>query len=480
MFSRLLPTILAAGAAAGIAGAQPAGAQPPRGATTLPTAGDTVLVSLPDAVARALRVGDETRIAEAQLDATEAQVTTSRASALPQLNVTGAYTNVLQNARATLVGQVFNQPYTYQTNARFSQSLFQGGRIVNGMRVANRSRAASREELLEVQAQTTVDVQRAYLAALAAEQLVAIQERNLELSSQRVAQAEQLEKAGRAARYDVLRARVERTNLEPLLIQARNDRELALLELRRLVNVAPEAPLRLTTQVSTDSTAVLAVLRQAQADLGAPDRAAVRAAANVADARDAAVKVARADFLPNVSAFFQTGLLALPATPGFPFRLGETSASFCPAGSPAGRVCQNNGFYGDKQFGVQVNWPLFDGLRAKGALDLASAQARVAELQLAQTRERVATEAARGRATLTRVTALFAAQRENVAQAEEAFRLASLRFERGLGTTLEVSDAQLALLTARTNAIRATYDAYQAASDLARALGRPIPLISQP
>jgi outer membrane protein len=477
MFPRHIPIAVAAGIAAAV---HAAGAQPPRGSTTLPTTGDTVLVSLPDAVTRALRLGDESRIAEAQLDATEAQVTTARASGLPQLNVTGAYTQVLQNARATLVGQVFNQPYTYQTNARFSQTLFQGGRIVNGIRVANRSRAASREELAEVRAQATVDVQRAYLGVLAAEQLVSIQERNLALSNERVTQAEQLERAGRAARYDVLRARVERTNLEPLVIQARNDRDLALLELKRLINVGPETPLRLTTRVATDSGAVLAVLRQAQADAGAPDRAAVRAAASVADARDAAVKVARADFLPNVSAFFQTGLLALPASPAFPSRLGETSTDFCPAGSPAGRVCQNNGFYGDKQFGVQVSWPLFDGLRAKGALDLASAQARVADLQLAQTRERVATEAARGRAVLGRTSALYGAQQENVAQAEEAFRLASLRFERGLGTQLEVSDAQLALLTARTNALRATYDAYLAAAELARALGRPIPMISQP
>ena len=52
---------------------------------------------------------------------------------------------------------------------------------------------------------------------------------------------------------------------------------------------------------------------------------------------------------------------------------------------------------------------------------------------------------------------------------------ATLRFSRGLSTQLEVSDAQLALLTAQTNALRATYDVYLAAAEQARALGRPIP-----
>jgi outer membrane protein TolC len=475
MFSRIFSPALAA-----LVAVEAASAQPARGTTALPATGDTVLVSLPDAVARALRSGDETRIAEAQIDATDAQVLSARASGLPQLTFNGGYTQVLQNARATIVGQVFNQPYTYQANARLSQTFFQGGRIVNGIRVANRARQASREELAEVQAQTTVDVQRAYLNALAADRLVAIQERNLALSSERVALAEQLERAGRAARYDVLRARVERTNLEPLLIQARNDRELALLELKRLANLPPERPVRLTTPVADDSASVLALLRRAASDVGAPDRAAVRSAEASAEARDAAVKVARADFLPSISAFFQSGLLALPNSAGFPTRLGRTSAAFCPPGSDPSRVCQNNGFYGDRQLGVQVSWPLFDGLRAKGNLDLAQANARVADLQLVQERERVAVEAARARAGVERALALYGAQRQNVTEADEAFRLATLRFQRGLGTQLEVSDAQLALLTAQTNALRATYDAYLAAAEMARSLGRPIPLISQP
>ena len=51
----------------------------------------------------------------------------------------------------------------------------------------------------------------------------------------------------------------------------------------------------------------------------------------------------------------------------------------------------------------------------------------------------------------------------------------ALRYTRGLGTQLEVSDAQLALLTARTNEASATYELYLASAELARALGRPVP-----
>ena len=51
-----------------------------------------------------------------------------------------------------------------------------------------------------------------------------------------------------------------------------------------------------------------------------------------------------------------------------------------------------------------------------------------------------------------------------------------MRYGRGIGTQLEVSDAQLALLIARSTEARATFDLYVAVADLARVRARPIPL----
>ena len=50
------------------------------------------------------------------------------------------------------------------------------------------------------------------------------------------------------------------------------------------------------------------------------------------------------------------------------------------------------------------------------------------------------------------------------------------QMQRGLSTQLDVTDSQLALLTARTNEARAVYDLYLAIADVARAQGKPIPL----
>jgi outer membrane protein TolC len=185
------------------------------------------------------------------------------------------------------------------------------------------------------------------------------------------------------------------------------------------------------------------------------------------------VSVARADLLPTINLSGTLGGQAFPLN-GFPTRAGRIETVDCPAGSVEGRVCtqQNGGWFRDKSLAISIGFPIFDGLRAKGNIDLASAQARLADLQLTQTRERVASEAAASKAELARAEALYAALGQTAAQAAEAFTLANLRYSRGLATQLEVADAQLALTVARTNAARAVYDLYIAAAAYARALGR--------
>jgi outer membrane protein len=180
---------------------------------------DSLSLSIQDAVARAIRIGDEARAAAAQVEIADAQVTIARAAGLPQLRLTGSQSHVTESARAQAVGSIFNQPNTYTANANFSQALFQGGRIMAGSRAAAAVRSSARLEETETKSQVALDVQRAYLQVLFARRLAEIQEAGLGLAAARLKQAEQFEAAGRAARYDVLRARVQLANLEPAAIQ---------------------------------------------------------------------------------------------------------------------------------------------------------------------------------------------------------------------------------------------------------------------
>ena len=82
-----------------LSAALPVRAQPP--ATPIPRAAspvagdstrtDAIALSLAEAVDRALRLGDEVRQAETNIEATEAQVGIARSSALPQVRLAGSY-----------------------------------------------------------------------------------------------------------------------------------------------------------------------------------------------------------------------------------------------------------------------------------------------------------------------------------------------------------------------------------------------------
>jgi outer membrane protein TolC len=463
--SRLAALAAIALAAGSSFGARVAAAQPSR---------DTLRLSVEEAVARAIASSDEAQLALARVEVADAQVTVARAAGLPQLRLNTTYTRAFKNARATAVGQLFNQPNTYNVNLNLSQALFQGGRITAGARAASAVREASRLDAQEVRALVALDVQRAYLNALVTERVADIQDENVTLASARVTQVQQLQSAGRVARYDLLRARVERANIEPLAIQARNDQELAVLELKRLLNVPIEQPLVLTSNL--DATATTALFASLDDTTATPQRAALRAAELEVRARDQGVRIARADRWPTLTFSIQNGYQAFPPPGmGFPTQFGQSAPTFCPEPN-ATRSCQNGGWFEDRSLALTLSWPVFDGFRTRANVDLAEAQRRLAELELQQTREAVTIEVARARAELRRVRALFEAQQQNAAEAREAFNLATLRFTRGLSTQLEVSDAQFALLTAQTNQARTTYDLYLAGAELARALGRPIPL----
>jgi outer membrane protein TolC len=421
---------------------------------------DTLRLEIGDAVARALRTSDEARIADAQVALADAQVVSARSTGLPQLRLNSGYTQVVKNARADIVGSLFRQNYTYNTNLNFQQAIFQGGRIVAASQAAARSERAALATREETRAALAVTAQRVYLNAAFTARIAEIQRRNVELSDERVAQAEQLERAGRASRYDVLRARVERANLEPVALQAESDRALAELELRRFLDLPLDAPLLLSTTL--DPVRVRELAAAAVADTApAGTRAAVRAAEATASARDAGIRIARAELLPTINATFVFGYLALPAFNGFPTEIEQT-----------------NGWFPDRNFQLQMSWPLFQGMRVKGNIDLAQAQALIADLDVRRAREQASVDISRARAELERARAVANARESTVREAEEAFELATLRFSRGIGTQLEVSDAQLALLTARSTEARATFDLFLAVAEHARARAEPIPLPS--
>ncbi|HTT67141.1 MAG TPA: TolC family protein [Gemmatimonadales bacterium] len=449
-------------------------------------------LTLEGAIERALRSGNEVRIAEAGVRQAEGEVTQAWASALPEIraNVTyqRTFASVFQSlgsgvpafapdSTAPLATRVsylennaqfaafqglgsmfantgFGSPDSYVATLTFSQTLFQGGKVGAGIRGAHAYEQAARAQLDETRRDVTYRVTQAYLNALYARRIVDITEASQVQVNDQLHRVSLNHQVGSSADYDLLRAQVEAANQEPLVIAARNSRDVALLEVRRLLNIPADQPVELVSGMLQTPADSLPRVDLPALDLDVAGRAAIEAAqANVAFRREA-VHVYHGDYYPSVKLTSSFGGQAFPQS-GFPSRLTD--------------------FHKDWTAALVLSVPLFDGLRTHGAVQQAEADLSRAEAQLAQTRESVAIEIEQAKAEIVRAQALVVARHVTVGQAERAQHLASVRYANGIATALEVSDARLALEQASVNEAQATRDYLLAIAALERALGHPVP-----
>jgi outer membrane protein TolC len=454
------------------------------------TLGDTIVLSLQEALARAFGQSEEIRLAHNQVELADAEVRSVRAGALPQINANLGYTRTFesqfsggggfelpdslrfepdstasveerlryleQNAElaglsglGSLFGNLpFGQENAYTATIGGSQLLFSGGRTGAALEGARVFRESARLQLQEQQADIELAVRTAYFRALFAQELERIAEAALAQAERFLEQERLRERSGAASELEVLRAEVALANLRPQLVGSRNAAELATLDLKRLVNIPATQPLKLTTGLAVPSAEALAANADSLHDLGS--RASVQAAERMVRMRELGVKIARGAFLPDISVSMNYGRIGYPTDP-FTFSGLEWRTDWSAT--------------------LAMRIPIFDGLRRNAQLDQARTQLSNARLQVAQLREGVQIQYQQAIGERRRAQEAIAARQQTVAQAQRVYDLTVLRYDRGLATQLEVTDARLALLQARTNLAQALSDFYVAEATVTRALG---------
>jgi outer membrane protein len=121
--------------------------------------------------------------------------------------------------------------------------------------------------------------------------------------------------------------------------------------------------------------------------------------------------------------------------------------------------------------GVNLTWNVFSGLGTRATVEKANIQTAIAESDLASGRRNVASDVEKAVAQLAtaRQQARVAQQAEQTAK--EGLRLARTRQEVGVGTQLEVRDAELKLTQAQLNVVGSLVDGREAEAALRRAQG---------
>lgn len=451
---------------------------------------DTLELTIDAAVRRAVDGSDEVRLARAQADWAGAQVRLARSDVFPQINAFGTYTRTFDSPFATedsgptpdslifrpdptlpladrvaylennvglaamsglgsLFGDLpFGRDHAWSFGVTASQTLF-SPRLGSAIRIANQVNRIAGLAITEEEAEMTLQVRTAYYRALLAREMAAISREALAQARSFLAEERQREDAGVASELEVLRAEVEMANLEPQLVASENAAELAELDLKRLLNLPLDQPVRLTS--------TLAAPAAAPDDPSAGDvasmlarRASVESAERQVQVRKHQVTMARNAFLPSLSLRMNYGKLVYPERMlGFSGQRWST----------------------DWNAALSIDLPIFTGFRRFADTDAARAELSQAELQLGQLTEAVQLQYEQARTERARAWSAIEARRQTVDQADRVHSLTVLRYERGLATQLEVSGARLSLLQARTNLAQALSDYYTADAGVQRALG---------
>jgi outer membrane protein TolC len=229
---------------------------------------------------------------------------------------------------------------------------------------------------------------------------------------------------GVATEFDVLRARVDVSNIQAELIDQKSRLDSARARLMRVMGVSQRSRVSLETELEYQQAEAPSYFEAVRAAFtNRPD--IYRAAINL-DLQQEAVRNAYTNYFPNLEAYG--------------WRLWA---------KPDPHEASNIQWDTQWQYGVRLNWRIFDGLAREGQIIQQQALARQRGIELADTEQQALQEVKDALAELESATELVESQKLNLRRADRALSLVQAGYREGVNTEVEVLDARTALTRAR-------------------------------
>ena len=351
----------------------------------------------------------------------------------------------------------FGRENTWRASLAFSQSVYSGGRLEALTEVAAAARESAELGVNGARAQLLFDVTQAFYDAALSERLVEIAEATLAQAEATVQQVQASYEAGAQPEFELLRARVARDNQRPAVIRGRVNRDVALLRLKQLLDLPADSPLVLVAPLEGAVPAPppfaerVAEFEAAPAAIEVTSRNAVREVASLVRLREASLQSAVAERRPSLAVTSNYSHVAYPSN-----------------------VFPTGDFRTNWTIGATIDLPILTGGRLRGSEMVARADLEESRQQLQQMRQLAQLDTSSALAELTASRAALDASTGTVEQAARAYQIAEVRFQAGLSTQLELSDARLQLQQAEANRAQAARDLQVARARLALLPDLPI------
>ncbi len=398
----------------------------------------TVELTLPKTVRMALDYNRDIKAAHYDLKSAEYSIDEARAGKMPQVSYT--FDAGRSKTSGSYGGSSIGNNFGHGLNVTIP--IYTGGAVEGAIAVAKLGKTTAQEEMLRVEQATKLSAVQGYFGLLAYEELQDVYHESVTNLQGHLDNVTAQYNVGTVAKLDVLTSNVSLANAKTDAVTADNDVANAEANLNNILGLPLQTKLTLSDhQLPFES---YDISLQEALDYSMKYRPEVLQASLAVQQAEEQIGIAGAGNKPTVSV-------------------------------SAGENWKDDDFPGTSNNGWSVaggvTFKFYDG----GATNAKVNQAKQALLKARETEQqtREAGQLAVKQAYLDIRSAAqkVEATQSAVAEAEESFKIARVRYQAGVGINLDVLDAQLNLNQAKTNHIQALYDYNVGIAKLEQAMG---------
>ncbi len=322
--------------------------------------------------------------------------------------------------------------------------IFDGSFFV-ALKAARAYRQYTLRDFATTQREVENSVIEAYLPVLLVQENIELLDKNIKNLEQLLFETRELYKAGFAEQLDIDRQELSLSNLRIERENLVRQKEVALTNLKFTIGFPIDQPLVVSDDLDAMAVEAEALLSEKASPGSRPEVALIDQAIRMNELN---IKLNKAGYLPSLNAFgavqqqyqgndFETGFWA-----------------------PAAYV------------GLNMSVPIFDGLNKKAKIQRARLDLEKAKIQRQDLVRGISLEVANAQTNFRNASSRLSSQEKNLDLAERIYETAQVKYREGVGSSLEVTQAEQSLYTTQSNYMQALYDVLQSKARLEMALGK--------
>ena len=374
-----------------------------------------------------------------------------------------------------LVPLQFGTDNNWQGGITVSQNIFRGEAIV-GISSSSVFKSLQVEALRSTAQQVITQARKVFHSVLIAEEQFRLQEATINRIEENLDENQSRYDAGLVEEYDVLRLEVQLANQQPQLKDAELAVEEAYRNLKEMMALPLDMPVEIIGNLSTyhinnspaamdvnediyeivQATPLPVLSKEEALDVMQGKRGDLRVLQAQENLKEREIRAIKSRFFPTISA---------------DYNLQWTAAQ---AGTP--RPFENSVRY--QTLMVNVSFPLFTGWERMANLNIAQIERKDIEVQQWAAEKTALNEYETSFERLRNLEETANARRQAVDQARRGYEIAARRFENGIGSQLEVTEAELQVREAELNYALSVADYLNTKADFDAAIGM-VPMIDE-